>query len=211
MSAEERIARKRRRQDAKRDVILEAAADVLIEGGLEGFTVGAVAARADLSKPAVYYYFASREALLSSLLVVRFRAETNAMLAAIAGADGGVAALDRLVRAYVEHYRNDLESYRVLQLWALSATSQTELLATDLYPLSWELMGAIEAMLVEDREHGRLHADAKPRELANVAMMTAHGIVAMSMGMELLGGSMRFSVDAYVDEACATFRRACAP
>ncbi|HJL15852.1 MAG TPA: TetR/AcrR family transcriptional regulator [Sandaracinaceae bacterium LLY-WYZ-13_1] len=211
MSADEaerrRLARKRRRQEKKRDAILGAASEALLAGGLDAFTVGAVAERADLSKPAVYYYFDSRDELLAALLLDWLRAETEACLAAVEAASGGVAALEAVVRAYVAHHRRDLASFRILQAWSAGAGDWSELFEREIVPLSWRLMGRLEALLREDAEAGRLHPDAHPRRLANLALMLAHGVVNITAFTEGVGGTMRFGLDAMVEEACATLRR----
>ncbi len=206
-----RLARKARRREAKRRRILAAAADELLDAGVDGLTVASVAARADLSKPAVYYYFASREALLAGLLVDGFRRETEAILGAVAAAPDGVGALVATLRAYVGFYEGDLATYRTQQAWALRAGSHTELLKREVYPLSWALMSEVEAKLAADRARGRLHADADPRRLANLAMMLGHGLVGVYAGMDALGGELRFDLGALLDEAERTLRRACAP
>lgn len=203
-----RLARKRRRRERKRRRILEAAADELLSSGLDGFTIGAVAERADLSKPAVYYYFASRDELLGALLVERFEEETLAIVAAVRDAPDGIAGLEALLRAYVDHYRDDLASFRILQTWSMSAGPQTELLEQQVYPLSWQAMGTLEEKLAEDRRAGRLHPEVTPRRLANLALMLGHGIISIYAGMDAMGGQMRFPIDGMVDEAVATLRRA---
>ena len=50
-----------------RELILRAAADEIVEGGLEGLALQAVAERAGVSKRTLYNYFDSREALLGGI------------------------------------------------------------------------------------------------------------------------------------------------
>ena len=207
MGEEERIARRDRRQAKKRALILRAAEEVLVERGLPGLTVAAVAERADLSKPAVYYYFDSRESLLAGLLVDYFVAETEALLEAVRAADGGLGALEALMRAYVRHHRSDYAGFRALQIWALSGDAPPDLMAREVYPLSWALMGELEARLRIDQEAGRLRPGVEPRRLANVALMTVHGIVNVYAGMEAMGGGLRYELDGLLDEACANLIR----
>jgi AcrR family transcriptional regulator len=56
-----------RKQDVTRQVILEAAAGIVIEQGVQGFSVQGVADRAGVSHRTVYRYFATRQELLDSL------------------------------------------------------------------------------------------------------------------------------------------------
>lgn len=203
-----RLARKARRQQAKRRRILEAAREELLEVGLAGFTIASVAERADLSKPAVYYYFESRDALLEGVLVDRFLAETDAVVQAVERAPDGISALTGVLRAFVLHYREDLSSYRVLQTWTMTAGPQTDLLQREIYPMSWRAMGALADKIAADQAEGRVHPDAHPRRLANLAMMLGHGLIAVYASMDALGGETRFDVREMLAEAEATLRRA---
>ena len=64
-----REARNKRRRDQTRAEILDTARDAILRSGLAGFTLAAVAEELALTKPALYYYFDSKEALLFELLL----------------------------------------------------------------------------------------------------------------------------------------------
>lgn len=82
--------------------IVEAAARILEQAGLAGFTTNAVAERAGVSIGSLYQYFPGKEALIGALIVretSRLIAEWEAALAATSGRD----ALAGLVAAAVAH------------------------------------------------------------------------------------------------------------
>lgn len=56
------------RSAAKRGRILDAARALFAEGGLEGASLRAIAARAGYTPPALYFHFASKEAIYAELL-----------------------------------------------------------------------------------------------------------------------------------------------
>ncbi len=58
-----REARSERRRNQTRAEILDTARNVVLSKGLAGFTLSAVADELALTKPALYYYFDSKEAL----------------------------------------------------------------------------------------------------------------------------------------------------
>ncbi len=62
-------ARKPEQKAERIDAILEAAGTLLDENGLEGTGLNAIARQAGLSKPNLYVYFESREAILLQLLL----------------------------------------------------------------------------------------------------------------------------------------------
>ena len=60
--------RRTRIQEAKEEVILEAALDVFSANGFRGSTVDQIAEAAGMSKPNVLYYFRSKEAMFTALI-----------------------------------------------------------------------------------------------------------------------------------------------
>lgn len=205
---EERVARKQRRQQERRGVLLTAARAVLARQGVAGLTMEAVAAEADVSKPAVFYYFRSKEELVGELAVEQLEAEVAVLEAAVAGADSGVAALAALARAKVDFYAEDLDAFRVAYLWPQLIGLAPELLRERVYPLSQRVNDALEARLREDARQGLLAPGFEPRRLANLAWTTAHGLLALVAGMERLGGGTRHTLMQLRDEACALLLRA---
>lgn len=203
-----RIARKERRQADRRGVILAAARRVLAGQGIGALTIGAVAAEADVSKPAVYYYFTSREDVLGSLAAEIIEQEVAALERAIDGADDGVEALAALVRARVDRYESDLDAFRIAYVWPQLVELPPALLRERILPLSARVNDRLEARLAADRRAGRLHGSLHPRRLANLAWITAHGLLSLVASLETAGGATAASVAQLRDEACALLRRA---
>jgi TetR/AcrR family transcriptional regulator len=204
----QRIARKQRRQSERRRAILAAARELLLERGIEGFTIAAVASLAEVSKPAVYYYFDSKEELVGALAVDCLNAEVNVLALAIEQAASGVEALDALVRAYVGHYLADLDSFRILNVWTQVLGIKQRLLEREVYPRSALINDALERKLERDRHEGRLHPDVHCRRIANLAWITAHGLVSLASGLHAAGGQTRFPIAELLDEACSVLVRA---
>ena len=88
--------RQTRIQRKNRETILEAALDVFAEGGFHGTTLDRIAEEAGLSKPNLLYYFASKEAIYSALLVTLL----DTWLAPLRALDAAGDPLDEIV-AYV--------------------------------------------------------------------------------------------------------------
>ena len=109
-----RLARKRRRHRSRRDEILRAARRLLEERGAARLTVSAVADAADLSPPALYYYFDSKEAIVDELFVGLLEEEIALLTDAIESADTAADALAGLVRAKIDHYRKRPEAFWLL-------------------------------------------------------------------------------------------------
>ncbi len=84
-------------RDRRRASLLAAGRELAMSLGGRGVTMSAVAARAGLSRTAVYEYFPSTDALLASLAVEELRRWTDDITAALAGAP----TPEEKVRAYV--------------------------------------------------------------------------------------------------------------
>jgi len=199
-----RLARKKRRQEGRREFILQAARAVLRGEGLEGFTLTAVAEEADLSKTALFYYFDSKDDLLAALAAERLQTESQVLLDAVEAAPSGIDALAALARAHVDFHRADLESFRALERWVLASGVRDRLLKDAVYPGAARVNDALEIRLAEDARGGRLRSGAEPRRLANVAYTSAHGLLTLAASIESLGGRLRFDLDDLLDETCAT-------
>ncbi len=93
----------RRRSDARPDEILDAALAEFGERGFDAARIDAIAARAGVSKGAIYLYFASKEAVLKGL-IEREVAPLAARLGALAqsGAGDPEATLRLIVKTAVQ-------------------------------------------------------------------------------------------------------------
>lgn len=109
-----RVARRERRREGRRQAILDAALRVLRARGHEAFSTSAVATEAEVSKAAVFYYFASKEALLGSLARSVFEEESRVLLHAVESAPTGVDALGALARAHFHFHSQDLARFRAV-------------------------------------------------------------------------------------------------
>lgn len=83
------------------DTLRAAAAAVIVDNGLGGFSLREVARRAGVSHAAPGYHFGDSRGLLTSLAAEGFRTLSDEMAAALEGLDDPVARLTAIGRAYV--------------------------------------------------------------------------------------------------------------
>ncbi|MFI6998233.1 TetR/AcrR family transcriptional regulator [Nocardia sp. NPDC050175] len=95
--------------NASRDRILAAAASVLSEKGYSATRLTDIADVAELRAPAVYYYFASREALVAEVMIVGQQWVRKHVTEALDRLSPGTPALDRVCAAIDAHLRVELE------------------------------------------------------------------------------------------------------
>jgi AcrR family transcriptional regulator len=205
-----RKVRKERRQEQVRDEILDAARKVVLDKGLSGLTLAAVARELQLSKAALYYYFDSKELLVAELIYLALEGHAAAVGAAIEATDSGAAALDALIRSASEHYgsrRDELRmAYLAPQLGAAGAARFDGEMLARIRPFNERMYGSVAERIARDQADGRVPADIDGRRLAFLAhtsvlgMLTVEGLVERADDAPLI-----HSRDAMVDELVATF------
>ncbi len=98
---------RRRARDEKREAVLRTAVQLFLEQGYHRATLNEVAERLNITKPALYNYFRSKDEILFECWALgqervdEFIAEINA------GGGTGLAKLRKLVRAYAEVMATD--------------------------------------------------------------------------------------------------------
>ena len=173
-----------------RDALVEAAAQLLDEGGPRAITLREVGHRAGVSHNAPYKHFSDKEALLAAV-AARELARLNAELAAA-------------VRPPDEALRSVLHGYVT---WAMTHPMRFRLVFGPWSTESGELSAAADsarATLIElvaaEQRAGRLPG-ADPERLAALLQAHAHGAIALTLAGHLApGGKGRASPTDLVDD-----------
>lgn len=106
-----RIRQKRRRA---RSEILETARQILSDEGIAAVTLNSVAGAMGMTKQALYHYFASKDALLGSLVAMLLEEEVETLVAAVEAEPDPGRILGRLIRAFYDHYISRLDAFRLI-------------------------------------------------------------------------------------------------
>ena len=93
---------RRLRGEDRRTVLLDAAAALLAEGGIEAVSMDAVAVRAGVSRPLVYKHFTNRDDLLAAVLRREASGVEAAVVAAVEDAEGFEDKIRALIRAVLD-------------------------------------------------------------------------------------------------------------
>lgn len=196
-----REARKRERHAERRRLIMQSARSLLVHQGIENFTVAQVAAVANVSKPAVYYYFDSKEDLVCELSFEVLTAEHQRLERAIADAESGVDALVRLVRTRIDFYMEDRDSFRILHVWGPVLGLQPRVEASPQYGAIRALQGRVSERLVSERHRIRATSRVDISKVPELGWALSQGIVAaMAVGPAREGDAAR--VADLRDSAC---------
>ena len=193
-----------------KEEILAAALDILSEQGVEGLTLAAVAEQLGFTKPALYHYFRSKEALIRSLVLELVHQESLELIEAVSRTDGRNTVLGSLIRAFYQRYRNRLHAFRLvycqfqlLDMQALGFDQDT--LRQDVNPLSQRLFDIVMSIL---SENGKYPPTPALRQLAFSAWLAALGLVEMLSISDAANDPLRHSDEALLTTLESVFNAA---
>jgi TetR/AcrR family transcriptional regulator len=202
-----RLARKARRQADRRGDVVAAARRILAEHGPEAFSIGAVAEAAGLARTSVLYYFADLRALVGEVVVQLLQEEADVLCAAVDAATDDLDAPVALLRAKVALYADDPGRFRTLYVWPLVLGLPDEVVTVRAVQIGNRVNDRLEARLEAARQAGRLAPDAHPRRVANLAWVTANGVLGFVQSFARLGGDTRFPLAQLTEEAAGVLAR----
>jgi AcrR family transcriptional regulator len=206
-----REARNERRRDQTRVEILDTARDVVLGSGLAGFTLAAVADELGLTKPALYYYFASKEALLFELLLREWLESATEVEAAVDETESGADAVEQLMRTVFDRYRDRLELFVLFFKMGPGGDFEGVMGPEELErirPINDMLYGGAEARLRADQATGGFPKKRDPRRFAFTAHMAVIGLLNMKAIAASAKDPLIHSDDDLITDLCTTFRDA---
>lgn len=206
-----REARNERRRDQTRSEILDTARDAVLRDGLAGFTLATVADELALTKPALYYYFNSKEALLFEVLLRVWEDLAAEVEAAVEPTESGADAVEKLMRAVFDHFRNRLELFMLFHKMGPGGDFQGIVGPAELeriHPLNTLLYGGAESRLRADQKKGVFPRNRNPRRFAFTAHMAVIGLLNMKAIAASADDPLIHSDDDLIDDLCTTFRDA---
>ena len=206
-----REARNERRREQTRAEILETAGDVVLRNGLAGFTLADVADELGLTKPALYYYFESKEALLFELLLREWVEAATEVQAAVERTDNGADAVEQLMRTVFDRYRDRLELFVLHYKMGpggefVGVVGPEEL--ERLRPINDMLYGGAAARLRADQRRGGFPKQRDPRRFAFTAHTAVLGLLNMKAIAAAANDPLIHSDKDLIDDLCTTFRDA---
>lgn len=159
--------------------ILEAARDIMAEGGLEGLSMRAVADRIGLSATAIYHHFKGKDDLVSRVVHIGYRRFGEYLQQAIAARPpGSVERLMAMGEGYVRFAFDNREDFRVL--YSIQGRNPRDL---------EELPGGggyqvLRQCVVDAMESGAIRA-ADPDLVAHYLWTCVHGMVTLALACNL--------------------------
>lgn len=209
-----RIARRERRRERSREEIVEAARRVLLEKGIAGTTLDAVAKEVGLTKAALYYYYPSKDALFFELMYGGLERQSRMIHDAVLQARNGGEALGSIIRETVKSYQGRLDDFRLVfllvQLSPGAATFNAEQFER-LRPLNDVALAGATKMLSDEWKQKRGRARVEPRMLAFLALLAGIGLLTMKGMVESMGDPLLYSDEQLIEAFAQVFDAGAAP
>ena len=210
-----RVARRERRRERSRDEIVEAAQRVLLQNGIAGTTLEAVAREVGLTKAAIYYYFRSKDALLFEMMYGALRRQSQAIHDAVLQTDSGGTAVGAIIRETVGAYATRMDDFRIVFLHSQIARPGSVNFDADQFarirPLNDLAYAGATKLLVDDWKKKRGRANVEPRVMAFLAQVAVVGLLTVKGMVESVGDPLLYSDEQLVDALSRIFAAAAAP
>jgi AcrR family transcriptional regulator len=208
--ARQRSARVREKRRQARNDILDAARRLLNEQGVDAVTLASVAAALGMTKPALYHYFPSKDALVSALITSLLADEIETLIAAVEAEDDPVETLPALIRAFHAHYRERLDAFRIVYsqsqlVSALEIGMDPQTLRDEVNPRTRHLFDVLEDRLAAPGASAAQRREL--RRLAFTAWTSVLGLMTMLSVADATGDPLTHSDEDLLDTLVAVFTR----
>jgi AcrR family transcriptional regulator len=211
VAQKKREARNERRRDQTRVEILDTAREAVLRSGLASFTLAHVADELGLTKPALYYYFDSKEALLFELLLREWVEAATEVQAAVDETENGADAVEALMRTVFDRYRNRLELFVLFFKMGPGGDFEGIMGPEELErirPINDMLYAGAETRLRAEQRTGGFPKKRDPRRFAFTAHMAVIGFLNMKAIAASAKDPLIHSDKDTIEDLCRTFRDA---
>lgn len=206
----ESTPRVRKKRERMRREILDAARALLLEEGPDAVTLGSVSGRLGMTKPALYHYFPSKEALTRSLVAALIDDEVGKLEKAVERAGPGENPIASMIRAFHAHYRKDLHAFRFVygqsQLYLNPELGiDAAMVRNEITPRTRHLFDMLESRFAgADLDKGERRSI---RRIGFVAWMSVLGLLTMIAIAEGMDDPLLYSDEELLDTIVSVFSR----
>ena len=211
-AADPREARRERRRSRTREEILEAARSVLLRNGVAAMTLEAVATEAGMSKTGLYYYFASKDALVFELVYAAVERHAQTVEDAMSRVGTGRDALRAIIAETVGSFAAQIDDFRLIFLLGQTTGGGTLRWSDEqfarLRPLNDLILAPAAKLLGAEQKKRPGSAPVEPRLMAFLAYLSAVGVLTMKGMVEQVNDPLVFSDEQLIDGLSRVFEAA---
>ncbi len=179
-----KIARSSDEIELVRDSIVQGAIELIVEEGLENFSMNRLGARMNMTGANLYNYFDGREALILAIHKKSFRALHDEMAEAVSSESAALARLKALVKAFVTFGTRNANIYELLfnaprQKFKDYLGTPLEEMARDEYASSLNAL-FLAARIVGEFLETRVESGGERAHFLTIKLLSeVHGIISL--------------------------------
>lgn len=155
--------------------IINAATELINQGGIQQLTTKALAEKMGFSEPAIYRHFKNKTDILSSVLNYFGMGLKTKMTELIQSEDKGIEKLIQIIDFQFEHFSN--HPAIVMVIFAETSFQYEEKLSSAVHNILTNKKERVVSIIQQGQKDGSIRSDVDPNQLASVFM-----------------GSMRFTI-----------------
>ena len=175
-------------------------------------TLEAVAKEVGVSKPALYYYFPSKDALLFELIFETYEVHAQTVHEAVDKAEDSANALSAIIRETVKAFAPQLDDFRLAFLHGQVANPGAVHFDAEQFarirPVNDLLFAGAAEKLAEGQDKSSLPVQVEPRLMAFLAYLSAIGFLTMKGMVESLDDPLLYSDDQIIEGFSKVFAAA---
>lgn len=160
---------------ARQIEIINAATELINQGGIQQLTTKALAKKMGFSEPAIYRHFKNKTDILSSVLNYFGMGLKTKMTELIQSEDKGIEKLKQIIDFQFEHFSN--HPAIVMVIFAETSFQYEEKLSISVLNILTNKKERVESIIQQGQQDGSIRSDVNANQLASVFM-----------------GSMRFTI-----------------
>lgn len=175
--------RKKREQAAKKKSILRAARKLFFDKGFRSVTVDNIAARADISKGAVYLYFNSKEEIYTQLLFTEIEKFHKKIENILQNGTSATEVMKNFSRIYLDFFLSDRELFRILMNFMLHPedASLTPEFSNHIIKSTNKTVKMIENIILFGIEQGEFPASVNVVQCRNALWGLLNGVMSLHL------------------------------
>jgi AcrR family transcriptional regulator len=188
------VERREEEREQRREAIVRGALDLYVERGVDRSALADIAARVNLSRSLVYFYFGSKEGLLRSITAEGLRILLDGFSQAARRAESGLDGIHEIGRGYIAFAESHAGYYRAISAFQLMSTQTAadddDESDRDLLAEIGRRAQAINRLLADQIERGQ--ADGSIRKSISDPMATGLSLWFATTGLiQMLSDSQR--------------------
>ncbi len=158
----------------RKQQIIAAANTVLLEVGIERFTVDQVVAKAGIAKGTVYKYYRNKDEVLSELTVLALRLLHEKF---VQSTEGLPSSIDKIKAVCMANYRYHQEFPEYAKLLAYAERPEFDIRMEEYFKISYSLQDFVQSIIVSGQKNDEIKKTFNPVIVGNILWACSVGVV----------------------------------